>query len=331
MNTPQEHKDLTPRSAGRLMVSKVPVIHPGATIAGVERLLLEKTKKLETINYIYVVDREDKLLGVLSVKEVFRAPKETPVEKIMTTKLITARPHTDQERIALLAIEHSIKEVPVVDHEDRFLGVVPDDVILNVLHQENIEDVLRFAGIHDPTKETIKADAATLIRKRLPWLLVGLLGGLIAVWVVNFFEQTLEVQIILASFIPAIVYMADAVGTQTQTIFIRTLAIDRHLKILSYLGREIKVGLGISVFMSVLMGILAYLFWEPNVIALILGFSFLATIMVAIGVAVFLPWFFTKLKIDPAIASGPFATIIRDILSLFIYFWIATFILEFAL
>lgn len=329
MNKLEDHRDLTPRSAGRLMILKIPAIHTQATIAEVEEMLLKRTRDLETINYIYVTEAE-KLMGVISVKEVFRLPKNRKIAEVMKKEVVTVRPHTDRERAALLAIEHNLKEIPVVDSENKLLGVVPYDVILRALREEHIEDILQFAGVHrfkDAARDIINAPALVHFKKRLPWLIVGLLGGLVAAGIVNFFESALKVQIILASFIPAVAYMADAVGAQTQTIFIRSLALDQRLNFLKYLWREAKIGLAISVLLSAIVTLLAYLLWSPPFLAVILGLSFLATILAAMAVAIFLPWMFTKFNIDPAIASGPFATIIRDILSLLIYFAIASSIL----
>ncbi len=312
------------------MVEEIPLIHPLATIAEVEDFLLKNSRKLETINYIYVIDKDRKLKGALSVKEVFRSPKNTEVAEVMQRELVTVRPHTDEERVALLAIEHRLKEIPVVDSENRFLGVVPSDTILNVLHQESIENILKFAGVHrfkNPAKEIITAPASTYLKKRLPWLLIGLLGGLAAAAVVGFFEDTLRVELILVSFIPAIVYIADAVGTQSQTIFIRSLSLDPHFALKNYLKRELKVGVGIAVILGAGIFLIAKFLWSET-IASILGISFFIAILAAIAIALFLPWCFSKFKIDPAIASGPFATVIRDIASLAIYLGIASAILQ---
>lgn len=327
---PNEAAELPLRAAGKLMTNRVPMIRPEATIGEIEALLLRETKTLETVNYIYVVDGDKRLRGVVSVKEVFRTAKHTPVAEIMTTELVTARPHTSPERIALLAIEHKLKEIPIVDHEERLLGVVPQDAILAALQAEHVDDLLKFAGIHrftDPAKSILTASPAVLVKKRLPWLLVGLGGGLAASAVVSTFQGTLREQLILASFIPAIVYIADAVGAQTQTIFIRSLSVNRGLNILGYLARELKVGAALAVILGGAIGAIVGAFWEPPLLGLIVGASFAFGIAAAILAAMFFPWLFLKLKIDPAIASGPFATVIRDLLSLLIYFAIASLVL----
>ena len=327
----QVNQNFPPESAARLMTAKVPLVDSDATIAGIEKMLLEKIKELETINYIYIVDKNKKLKGVISLKDVFRLPKATPVSQVITKDLVSVRPYADQEKVALLALQNNLKAIPVVDKKNHLLGIVPSDVILNILHSENIEDILRFAGIgklKNPAISIIKASALLHFRKRLPWLILGLLGGVAAAFIVEFFEEALKSQLILAAFIPAVVYMADAVGTQTQTIFIRSLALDRKLNLKKYLFREVKVNFFLALVLGIIISIISLLWWQSSLLGAILGISIFMTVLTAMVVAIFLPWLFSKTKHDPAIASGPFATVIRDILSLLIYFSIAQIMLN---
>jgi len=315
-------------SAGKLMAVKVPIAVSSATIADIEKILLQKTKEFETINYIYIIDKNKKLKGVISIKDVFRLPKITPVSQVMVKgeNIVSVRVHTDQERVALLALRHNLKAIPVVDKECHILGVVPSDVILNILHNENIEDVLRFAGVHkfkDPAVNIIKASTAIHFRKRLPWLILGLLGGVVAAFVVGFFESALRIHLVLAAFIPAVVYMADAVGSQTQIIFVRSLALDHKLNLKKYIWREVRVNFLLALVLGVTIFVISLLWVKSSLLGAIFGVSIFLTILAAMAVAIFLPWLFSKIEYDPAIASGPCATIIRDILSLLIYFSIA--------
>lgn len=330
-NHQQANQSFPLESAGRLMTDKVPIATIDTTIAEIENLLLKKTKEFETINYIYIVDEDKKLKGAISVKDVFRLPKSTPVSQVMIKDLVLARPHTNQERVALLALKYNLKAIPVVDKDNHFLGAVPSDVILSVLHDENIEDILRFAGVgkmEDSAISIIKASAPLHFRKRLPWLIFGLLGGVIAAFVVGFFEDTLKVQLVLAAFIPVVVYMADAVGTQIQTIFIRSLALDHQLDLRKYILRELKVNLALAFVLSIIISGISLLGWQSSLLSAIIGISIFMTILAAMVVAIFLPWLFSKIKYDPAIASGPFATVVRDILSLLVYFGIAQIMLN---
>lgn len=331
METTKPKINLYPaETAGRLMISNVPTIDQQATITDVEKLLFKQANYFETINYIYVLDNQQKLLGALSIKELYRTPRTTPLFQLTLPKLITVRAHTDQERVALLSLQHNIKAVPVIDKTGVFLGVVPSDTILQILHNENIEDVLRSAGagkIDNPAVNIIKAGAALHFRKRLPWLLLGLAGGVIAALVVRIFESALQEHLILAAFIPAIVYMADAVGSQTQTIFIRSLALDRTLNLANYVIREIKVTLGLALLLGSLSFVFAWLWLGGWLLGLVLALAMAITIVAAMLVAMLMPWLLQKSNFDPAIASGPFATVIRDIMSLLIYFGVASWLL----
>lgn len=311
------------------MVTAVPTVREDATIGEIEGLLVKTAANFESISYIYVIDEGRRLKGILSVKEVFRTPKGTRVSEVMERNVVSVRPHTEGERVALLAIEHNIKAMPVVDAEERFLGIYPSDAIFAILHKEHIEDLLKFAGIHrftDPAKTILTASVGTLIKKRLPWLVVGLGGGLLAALVVSRFEKSLEEELLLAAFIPAVVYIADAVGTQTETLFIRSLSINRALNIKSYIWREMKTGVGIACILGILAAILTWaVIGAP--LSFIIGISFVLTAIAAVVIALILPSLFRKLNIDPAIGSGPFATVITDIASLLIYFAIASILL----
>ncbi len=312
------------------MIDRIPIVNIRASVGEVEDQIEKKIREYETINYVYVVDDKARLAGVISIKEIFRAPKQTKIKEIMDKDLVTVHPHTHQETVALLAIHHNLKAIPVVDKEQKLLGAVPSDTILNILHSEHIEDALHAAGIHkfkDPAVDIIKADAFTHFQKRLPWLVLGLLGGILAAFVVGFFEKALEAQLFLAAFIPTVVYISDAVGTQTQTIFIRSLALQQKLDLKKYLFRELKVAFLLAIFLGIIGAGISFFWLKLSMMGAILGFSIFATTIMASGIAMFLPWIFSKTNQDPAVASGPFATIIRDILSILIYFSIATFMI----
>lgn len=310
----------------------VPIIRPSQTLDDALKLLQEKMGQFQTINYIYVVDATNKLVGVFSIKKIFQKSCETKISDILTSDVIKAHLHTKPERVALLALKNNLKAIPIVDKENNFLGVVPSDMILGILHNENVEDALLSAGIHkfkDPAVSIIQAPALLHFKKRLPWLILGLAGGTIAAFIVNSFTEILKIQLIFAAFIPSIVYIADAVGAQTQTLYIRSLAIDHKLNFKKYILREIKVGLSLALVLAFIMGVVGLLWYKLLLVGLVLALSFFTTIIIAIIVAILLPSLFLKIKLDPAITSGPFATIVRDISSLLIYFLIATIFLNY--
>ncbi|MBI5158926.1 magnesium transporter [Candidatus Micrarchaeota archaeon] len=312
-----------------LMTVRVPVVKPNATIGDAVALFRKKMKDYDTVNYVYVVDAKQ-LVGVFSIKAFFAANKAKKVSEVMKTKLAFAHPHTHEEKVALLAISHGIKEVPVVDKEMNFLGVVPQENIFKVLHKARIETALRSAGIHkfnDPAKDIITAGALVHIQKRLPWLVLGVVGGIFAAFVVGFFEKALKAQLVLAVFIPTVVYIADAVGTQTETIFIRSIALDQHLALRKYLAREAKVALFLGLVLGGLNALGAFLWLKSVAVSVILFASIFSASLAAVGMAILLPLVFMRTHRDPAMGSGPFATIITDILSLVIYFAVASLLL----
>jgi magnesium transporter len=231
----------------------------------------------------------------------------------------------------VLAIERNIKAVPVIDHRGKFLGVVPSDGILAILHEEHIEDALHFAGIRPfDGGEVFKASITTHIKKRLPWLLIGLIGGIAAARFIGIFDALLEAELALAAFIPMIVYLADAIGSQTQTIFIRSISFGGGISLQKVFLREGVIGAVMACIFGLLSALIAGLWWESAVLAWIIGISVTMTIIIATVIAIFLPWFFLVRNIDPAIASGPLATVVRDILSIAIYFGIAMVVFSFA-
>ncbi len=317
-------------SAGHRMTAQVPTAQSTDTIGDVIDLLHKKIKSFKTIDYVYVLDEGGHLHGVLSTKDLYRAKKTTAVGKVCKkTPLISMKATTHQERAAYLALQHNIKAVPVTDHEHRFLGVITPDSILTILYKEMHEDYLRMVGIQHPRAHMSIFDLSLWesFKHRMPWLLLGLLGGLLSAKIIGLFEHTLEQNLILATFIPLIVYMGDAVGTQMEAYMIRDLAIDRHLRFGVYFLRQGAIVLLIAGACGVLLTGAALLFYGSLMLALTLGISLAAAILSSLCTGLFFPFIFSRLHMDPADASGPIATIIQDLLSVAIYLWVATWLL----
>jgi len=316
-------------SAGRKMIEQVPLCYLNNTILDVRKIIFQEIKELETINYIYVVDKNKKLIGVFSIKELFRQEERTLVKEIVEKELIKIRPYTDQEKVVILALKNNLKSIPVVDKNDKFLGVVPSDIILDILYSENIEDFLNMAGIKSPLQKILKGSALYLFKIRIPWLVLGLLGGIMGATIITFFEGSLKENFILASFIPLILYMSGAVGNQTEILLIRNMIIDRKINIWKYLFRELKTSLFIALILISLLFLISLIFFNaPYHISIILSSSLFIGIFVSVLVGVLIPYILKGIGKDPAIGSGPFSTIIRDVLSLIIYFTIATSLLS---
>jgi len=282
MKTKNQKEKFPKESAGRRMVENVPTCYPEEKILDIRKKLLEKAKEFETLNYIYVVDKEKKLVGVFSIKEVFQRPEKTKVEDLMERRIIKVGPYTDQERVVILALKNNLKSIPVVNKEGYFFGAVPSDTILEILHSEHMEDFLRLAGIRKNgyfPEMLIKTPAGILAKRRLPWFFLGLLGGIFAAQIVNFFETSLGHHLILAAFIPLIVYMADAVGAQAQTLFIRSLAIDQGINLKKYLVKEIKTSFLMALILGILLSLIALIWFTSPLFGLILGISLFLTVI----------------------------------------------------
>lgn len=305
--------------------TRVPTVVPPATVEAVRRTISTAKEPWDSINYIYVIDAARKLVGVVSIKELFRAEASDQMHALMRRDPVAVHEHAHQEHVAAVAIAYALKAVPVVNHEGRFLGVVASDAILRILHEQHVESALRHAGFTQPRVhflDVMKARFGELLRARVGWLLVGLIGGMLAAWVTHQFSTLLEAEILLAFFIPLVLYLSAAVGGQAGMLFIRSLAVER-VRLHRYFLRELRFG----VFLGLLFGFVSYGFvwgiWGNVAVAQALGATLFLSILVSTAVALIIPTVLLHLRRDPAIGSGPFATIIQDLLSLTIYFLIA--------
>jgi magnesium transporter len=314
------------KSAGRLMTKDVPIVNKEDTISFVEKYLLKDIKKIESINYIYVVNKYNILEGVLSIKELFRQDKNKKVSLVMNKEIIVSYPSSSQEKTAHLALKNNIKSIPIVNKKKKFLGVVLSDDILRVIYNETQEDISHFAGIgnNDVNIDNISSMSLLLsLKHRLPWLIIGIFGGILAAQIIGLFEHTLAENIILASFIPLVVYLASAVGTQASFFIVRDLAIKKKIDFLAYSWRQFKVILSLGFFLSIIIFVFSYFFYNNLAISLVLALAILITIISSIITGIFIPYAFSKLRFDPANASGPIATILQDIISVGLYLLIA--------
>jgi magnesium transporter len=230
----------------------------------------------------------------------------------------------DQEHAASLALHHGVDALPVVDHEGRLAGVMPAQALLQVLRREHVEDLHRLAGIR---RETVKARHAIedpplrRARHRLPWLVFGLAGGALATAAMAGFEATLERMVAVAFFVPALVYLADAIGTQSEAVAVRGLSLTR-----SGIGHLLAGELRTGMLIGVALGVIAFLpvllvFGDVRLAAAVSTSIFIAgSVAAAIGIG--LPWLLARRGVDPAYGSGPVATVIQDILTIVVYFMV---------
>ncbi|MBI1972346.1 MAG: magnesium transporter [Candidatus Aenigmarchaeota archaeon] len=313
-------------SAGRRMITNVPVARVGETIHEITARLSKESTDLETIDYIYVVDRREKLVGVFSVKHLFSSPKKTRIERVMKRNLITVSPEMDQEKVSDIALRYKIKDVPVVE-TGKLVGVVPNHKIMSILNRSLQEDILHFAGIHRSHLEfenTLEVPFYKSIESRLPWLLVGLLGIMATAVFINSLEKTLERHLILVFFLPTIVYMSDAIGTQLQTLLVRDIAIlGKNLKVGRYFLRQIAVSTAISLISAVMVFAAVSIFWAQQFVGFVIAVSMLASFTFSAFTSLAVVYMLYKMGADPAIGSGPIATVVSDVMTILIYFAVA--------
>ncbi len=291
--------------------------------------LREIAPAAETIYYVFVVDEENRLSGVLSLRDLIAAADGTSLKSIMRRSVISVNVATDQEEVARVVARYDLLAVPVVDDENRLLGIITVDDVIDVLEQEATEDIYRLAGAGEVAGAELPVHR--IAWHRAPWLVICLLGGLLSGSIIGIFEDTLQSIMILAVFIPVIMDMGGNVSTQSSTIFVRGIATGEigAPGMWRYCVREIKVGLFMGVLFGLLIALSAFLWRGSPMLGFVVGISMFATVSLATLIGSLVPILFYKLNIDPAITSGPLVTTIKDITGLLIYFGMATLFLDY--
>lgn len=323
----KKQKNIQLTAAG-LMTQLVPKAHLDDTVEVVKKKLLAEIHKTKSINYIYVLDKDNLLKGAISIKELFQQTKNQKISAVMAKDIVYAYAESDREEIAYLAVKNNLKSIPIIDKDDRFIGAVLSDDILSIVYKELQEDVSHFIGLDHKKGEGNVDDVRLMsvyasLKNRLPWLIIGILGGILTAQVISLFEHTLAKNIILAAFIPLVVYIASAIATQAGFFIVRDLALNKTIDFLSYTLKQFKVILLMGVVISLLIFAFVFVFYGEIGISLVLSLSIFLTILSAIVTGVLIPYAFSRLKFDPANASGPIATIIQDLLSVLIYLMVA--------
>ena len=274
--------------------------------------------------YLYVIDQYGKLVGVSSLRQLVVVPAETALKQFMTTDVFAVQTDMDQEEVAKIVSSYDILAVPVVDENNRLVGIVTVDDVIDILRKEATEDILKMAGAGGEFIETQSVVRSTRIR--LPWLFASCLGGIMAFFIIGYFEESLKTLTYLAAFIPVIMGMGGNIGTQSSTIVVRGLATGRLevRDIWSVVSKELAIGLILGIVYGVIIGIVAQASYGTWAFALSVGLGVLSSMSVAALVGSMVPMLFARLNIDPAVATGPFVTTAIDIIAVYCYFMIAT-------
>ena len=315
-------------SAGGLMVTKVLIGQPQTTVAEIIKRIAKES--WEDIHNVYVLSPSNTLLGKVRLKKILAVDQKTKLIQILDKIKISVSPTTDQEKVVIEAVRNDVKSIPVVDRNNHLLGIVTADKIIDVLHMEHLEDFLRFSGIRGRGSrivELISARIFELVGSRFPWLFVGLLVGFVVSITTSRFERALAENIALVFFLPIIAYMSDAIGTQTETIFIRALTLFK-INLYSYILREGIVGLIIGTLLGFISAVFAFILSGSHLIAIVVGLSLVISLTIASVLACITPLVLRSLNKDPAIGSGPFTTAIQDFISVLVYLSIASVVLS---
>lgn len=285
--------------------------------------------QFDATELVCVCDAEGRLLGGISLGAVIALPPEKRLGDAMMQPVPSVRPDEDQERVASIAVHHRLEAVPVVDANGYLLGIVPPAALLQILRREHVEDLHRLAGIHRESAQARHAMTAPPTRRardRLPWLLVGLVGSVVATFVMSRFEHALQAQMAVAFFVPGLVYLADAIGTQTEAIAVRGLSLS-HTRLRPLLGPEVRTGLLIGLVLGAMVFFLVWLGFRDLKLAGAVAIAVVFAGAAATSIGLVLPWILAHVGSDPAIGSGPLATVIQDVLSLLIYFAVVSILL----
>jgi magnesium transporter len=271
---------------------------------------------------VCVVDDYRRLLGTLSAAQLLALPDDATLGAAARRDGPRVLPGTDQERMASVALHHGVASMPVVDADGRLVGVVGPATLMRILRREHVEDLHRLAGISRETghaRDALEEPPLRRVRHRLPWLVVGLGGSMLATFVVARFETALTAKPALAFFVPGLVYLADAIGTQTEAVAVRGLSLS-HAGLGRLLGGELRTGLLIGLVLALLAFPMVWWVFGEVQLAAAVTLALTGASMVASTLGLLLPWVLQRFGVDPAYGSGPLATIVQDVLSLLIYF-----------
>ncbi|MFP3357065.1 magnesium transporter [Planococcus citreus] len=311
-------------TAGSIMTTEFVAIPKNSTVRSAMNILRNAAPNAETIYYVFVIDEDRKLSGIVTLRDLIVADEDTLIESIMNDRVVSVQVSEDQEEVARMIKDYDFLALPVVDFQDHLLGIITVDDIIDVLDEEASDDYSKLAAVSD--MDTFDRGPLTAAKKRLPWLILLTFLGMLTANLMGMFEATLDQVALLAVFIPLIAGMAGNSGTQALAVAVRGIAtgdIEEESK-MKLLFREAGTGLITGVICGIVVVGLVY-FWKSELlIGMLVGTAVASSIFVATLAGSFIPLLIHRMKIDPAVASGPFITTLNDIISILIYLGLAT-------
>ena len=311
------------QTAGRIMNPDVFALSEDLT-AGEAIEALQRSRDVEMVFYLYVVDQRRHLVGVISLRRLLLVSPETPLKRIMTADLTTARVDTDQEDVAQLVASYNLLAIPVVDDENKLVGIITVDDVIDVIKDEATEDIYRMAGVS--SDEHVFTSARESLRKRLPWLGVNLVTAILAALVVRLFQSTIDQVVALAAFMTIVASMGGNAATQTLTVVVRGIALGELTWSNSRktLVKEAMVGIGNGLILGLVGAGFAWWVVGNPYFGGILALAMVINLLVAAVAATLIPIGLRALRIDPALASSVFITTLTDMFGFFAFLGLAT-------
>ena len=316
-------------SAGSIMTKETFTLNQNITVK-------ESIKQLQSfpendkIFYLYVLDNKEKLVGVVSLRTLVTSKNSKKLKEIMIKDIQAATTDTDQEEVAKKVAQYNYLALPVVNRQNRFLGIVTIDDVVDIIREEASEDFLQMAGVGKDREILLKSPLENA-QSRAPWILASLIGGVCAAAIISYFNNLLEQIIILAAFIPVIIGIGGNVGTQSSTIVVRGLATGRVdvANTIPLILKEVVVGSLLGATYGLIIGFASeYISGNTTTnLGVVIGLSIFCSMTIATAVGASVPLILKKLNYDPAISTGPFVTTAIDIIGVALYFLIASTIL----
>ena len=316
-------------SAGGIMALEFVAVRAASTVREAIETLRTKREEVENVYYIFVVDQSNRLVGVVSLKDLILEPPERLIREIMNSEVISVSVDRDQEEVYHLVKKYDLVGLPVVDAHHRLVGRITHDDIIDVIEEETSEDFSLMAGVID--QELAEESSIKVSRARLPWLIAGLFGGILAAAVIDQFESSLEKILALSFFFPVIMAMGGNTGTQAATVAVRGLATGdiSMLKIGKRLWLEMRVALFNGIICGILLGLIVGVWLKDFRLGSVVSLAVVLIILNSGFIGAAVPLALDRLNIDPALATGPIVTTSNDILSLLIYLGSVTLFLRF--
>ncbi len=319
-----------PETAGRIMTTEYVSFKEDMTAEQALERVRQVAKTIETIYTLYVTDASRHLSGILSLRELVVTQPAQPIRDIMTRDVISVHTDTDQEEVARTLQHYDFLAVPVVDSEQRLVGIVTVDDVLDILEDEATEDIYTAGGVQAKGDDYFKTDLLTVARKRVVWLFVLLITNTLTSGVIHAQEDVLTQVIALAAFIPLLIDTGGNVGSQSSTVVIRGLNTEdvRMSDVARIVSREAIAGTFLGLMLGAIVTGWAYVLQRDLLVGIAVGSSLLVVSILAAVAGSGLPFLFKALKFDPALMSAPFITTAVDVLGVSIYLGIARWLFQ---